>query len=147
MFKKRVTATRKAREAESSHWFDEKFSLMPDLDSPNQEYYSPDDQFHHLQPSKLPNYSNPGSSVQLPHFQCQLQMIPVCSSSGNIDRAAGQVMDWRILDKFVASQFNHNYIISKEPNYDNTTQVPGKKEAAVECESTSNSSSQIELWM
>lgn len=123
VFKKRVTAARKASDVESSHWFDEKLPFLPDLDSPNQDYYSPDDpfnQFLQVQSSKLPSYSNIlGNSIVIPHLQSQLQMIPVCTSSSNIDRSAVQVTDWRILDKFVASQLSNEENISKEPRDSN----------------------------
>lgn len=146
VFKKRISSTiRKASEDESSHWFDEKLSFMPELNSLNQEFYSPNDPFHqflHLQCSKLPDFSNPGSSPELPNSQSQLQMIPVGSNSDNTDRTAGEVTDWRILDKFVASQLSHEDVSTQ--NF----QVPAKKEAPVEYKSASNSScAQIELWM
>ncbi|XP_020244497.1 NAC domain-containing protein 7-like [Asparagus officinalis] len=156
VFKKRVSTVRKENDTESSHWFDEKFSFIQNLDSPNQDFYSQNYPFHQLPPlqsSKIPIFSNnAGSSLQIPYLQNQLQMIPNCSNSDNIDRITGEVTDWRILDKFVASQLSQDDV-SKENNYSNTATEENflvsdhKKEAQVECESTSNPNCQVELWM
>ncbi|OIT40212.1 PREDICTED: NAC domain-containing protein 7-like [Nicotiana attenuata] len=59
-----------------------------------------------------------------------------------------QVMDWRVLDKFVASQLSQE----EENDYSNTLQAAAddsnlnKQEAATENTSTASSSSQIDLW-
>ncbi|GMI64009.1 NAC 007, VASCULAR RELATED NAC-DOMAIN PROTEIN 4, EMBRYO DEFECTIVE 2749 [Hibiscus trionum] len=68
-------------------------------------------------------------------------------------RAADQVTDWRVLDKFVASQLSHEEA-SKEHNYSNAAtsfHVPGNESkrpeiAHQEYASTSTSSCQIDLW-
>lgn len=77
----------------------------------------------------------------------------------NGEQAVDQVTDWRVLDKFVASQLSHEEA-SKENNYSNAaasfhlgeqmdllgdeSKRPGI--AHQEYTSTSNSSCQIDLW-
>ncbi|XP_075111331.1 NAC domain-containing protein 7-like [Nicotiana tabacum] len=80
--------------------------------------------------------------------------------STNTNELAGddQVMDWRVLDKFVASQLSQEEV-SKENDYSNTLQgaaddsnlnmvrnLNKQLEAATENTSTASSSSQIDLW-
>ncbi|KAG1360824.1 putative NAC domain-containing protein 7 [Cocos nucifera] len=120
-------------------------------------YHLPYEPFHQpqLESRKLPNYINHGNSlqsftsledktVQPTH---QLQMVTFYNNSGDIDQAVEQVTDWRVLDKFVASQLSHDG--TKGPGYsdaDDILQVSNKQEAAVECASKSTSSCQIDLW-
>ncbi|XP_010906624.1 NAC domain-containing protein 7-like [Elaeis guineensis] len=109
-----------------------------------------------LESQKLPNYINHWNSlqsftssedktVQPTH---QLQMVTFYDSSGDIDQAVEQVTDWRVLDKFVASQLSHDG--TKGPEYNSDTadilQVSSKQEVAVEYASKSASSCQIDLW-
>lgn len=82
--------------------------------------------------------------------------------STNTNQLVGddQLMDWRVLDKFVASQLSQEEV-SKENDYSNaanTLNVPtddsnlnmvrnlNKQEAATENTSTASSSSQIDMW-
>nr|TKS07138.1 transcription factor [Populus alba] len=84
------------------------------------------------------------------------------NSSSSHEQAVDQVTDWRVLDKFVASQLSHEDVI-KETNHPNassnifnTTSVHAanilvrhlnEQEASVqENASTSTSSCQIDLW-
>lgn len=81
-------------------------------------------------------------------------------SNNNNDQAVDQVTDWRVLDKFVASQLSHEDAF-KENNYSNAAadhfhvdeqmnmQGNGSNtrvEIAQEYASTSTSSCQIDLW-
>nr|XP_010941123.1 NAC domain-containing protein 7-like [Elaeis guineensis] len=120
-------------------------------------YHLPHEPFHQLpqlESPKLPNYINHGSSLQCfttsedktVQPSHQLQMITFYNSSGDIDQAVEQVTDWRVLDKFVASQLSHD--ISKGPEYSDAVdvlQVSDTQEVAVEYASTSTSSCQIDL--
>lgn len=79
--------------------------------------------------------------------------------STNTNQLVGddQLMDWRVLDKFVASQLSQEEV-SKENDYSNTLQGAAddsnlnmvrnlnKQEAATENTSTASSSSQIDMW-
>ena len=69
------------------------------------------------------------------------------SNSG--EQAVDQVTDWRVLDKFVASQLSQEDG-SKETEYPNAgnmfVQQLNKQEMTMENASTSNSSCQMDLW-
>ncbi|KAL5748527.1 hypothetical protein ACOSP7_025569 [Xanthoceras sorbifolium] len=79
--------------------------------------------------------------------------------SNNNEQAVDQVTDWRVLDKFVASQLSHEDA-SKEINYNSNASVfqvteqinilanasKSSSEIAQEYASTSTSSCQIDLW-
>ncbi|XP_022890274.1 NAC domain-containing protein 7-like [Olea europaea var. sylvestris] len=77
--------------------------------------------------------------------------------------AGDQVTDWRVLDKFVASQLSHEEVVSKENHYSNPAEAAfhggtdesnlmvithlNKQETAPENNaSTSSSSCQVDLW-
>ncbi|KAJ0962071.1 hypothetical protein J5N97_029899 [Dioscorea zingiberensis] len=109
-------------------------------------------QLPQLESPKLPNYINngcvlqPSSSVPVTQDQTahQLQIISLLGNNTNvIDQDLDQVTtDWRVFDKFVASQLSQEDDASKEtPNYANVSTVfqvsAGKQETAVEYASTS----------
>ncbi|KAJ1692904.1 hypothetical protein LUZ63_009602 [Rhynchospora breviuscula] len=64
------------------------------------------------------------------------------------EQSAEQVTDWRVLDKFVASQLSHD--VSKEQDYNaesaDVLQVSEKQEAVGDYASTSTSSCQVDMW-
>ncbi|XP_068651006.1 NAC domain-containing protein 7-like [Aristolochia californica] len=79
-------------------------------------------------------------------------------NNNSSEQAVDQVTDWRVLDKFVASQLSQDDV-SKESNHSNTANAfhvsdhmnlllrqPNKTEAASDYASTSTSSCQIDLW-
>jgi len=84
------------------------------------------------------------------------------NNNSNHEQAVDQVTDWRVLDKFVASQLSHEDVIKEtnHPNASNNTfntssvhaanilvRHLNKQEASVqENASTSTSSCQIDLW-
>ncbi|KAM3376004.1 NAC domain-containing protein 7 isoform X1 [Capsicum galapagoense] len=99
--------------------------------------------------SSMPIFGN--LNVNRPALLTQEHVHPTFANNNN--QVADQVTDWRVLDKFVASQLsqedeNNNY----SPNAPNTFQVTGddmnlnKQEMAPENTSTASSSSQIDLW-
>lgn len=104
------------------------------------------------------SYNNNGSALQSSsinqeeHIQhCQQQSLHLLYGSN--DQAVDQVMDWRALDKFVASQLSHDQDVSKEPSYSNVAEQitmlangSKKPEIGQEYASTSTSSCQIDLW-
>lgn len=119
-------------------------------------HHLPYEPFHQpqLESHKLPNYIDHGNSLQsftssedqTVQPSHQLQVVTFYNSSGDIDQAVEKVTDWRVLDKFVASQLSHD--ISKGPEYSDAVdilQVSDKQEVAVEYASTSTSSCQIDL--
>ncbi|KAI4315291.1 hypothetical protein L6164_028117 [Bauhinia variegata] len=75
---------------------------------------------------------------------------------GSIDQAVDQVTDWRVLDKFVASQLSHDQDASKENSYSSNAAVlhadqqiailANESKRPEEYASTSTSSCQIDLW-
>lgn len=153
VFKKRVTQTSKGSEHE---WFDEHVSFMPDPGSSNLHNLLSHDPFHQLPQLESPNVfnytSDQRSSLQsssaIAHGK--LHMISVLGGRGNKDQVSDQaVTDWRVLDRFVASQLSHDDN-SKEPKYCpdayDSVQVQEKREDSVEYASASTSSCPIEHW-
>ncbi|XP_027361849.1 NAC domain-containing protein 7-like [Abrus precatorius] len=99
------------------------------------------------------NAMQSSSLTQEEHIQqhCQQQNLPFLYGSN--DQAVDQVTDWRVLDKFVASQLSHDQHVSKETSFsdvvDQITLLPNgskKPEIGQEYASTSTSSCQIDLW-
>ncbi|KAH1114982.1 hypothetical protein J1N35_008360 [Gossypium stocksii] len=140
VFKKRITATRKVGEHESSCWYDDQVSFIPDLDSPNQtslsnnayhhlpysckkeldlQYQVPHD--HYLQ-SRDPLSCNPvaafgqcSSLTQDHHIQqTHHQHLNALFGSHSNEQAVDQATDWRLLDTFVASQLSQEEEIYRQ---------------------------------
>ncbi|MFQ6627143.1 hypothetical protein Gotur_004558 [Gossypium turneri] len=175
VFKKRMTTVRKMGEYESSCWYDGQVSFMQELDSPRripQPYAS----YYHRYPCKpelncnsvLPdgNYDGKtGSTLQSSTLTQEEHMHPTHQQNlksfydSTTEQAVDQVTDWRVLDKFVASQLSHEEA-SKESNYcnaDTSFYVAAQMNLASneskrpeishqEYASTSTSSCQIDLW-
>ncbi|CAL9146182.1 unnamed protein product [Musa acuminata subsp. burmannicoides] len=179
VFIKRIAPViRRASEHDSACWYDHHVSFTPELDSPKQVGAPPEMAYHHHHPlfsckpelevrhHHLPQFD---SFLQLPQLESpnlpfslvaqedpmiqpskQLQIFSTCNNSqGIIHHAAEQATDWRVLDKFVASQLSHGDIC-RELNCSSSGsdfQVSQKLEANVEHASASNSSGgQTELW-
>ncbi|RVX15599.1 NAC domain-containing protein 7 [Vitis vinifera] len=179
-----MATMRKVGEHGSPCWYDDQVSFMPDLDSPRrisqpytsfQHHYSckqelelpynmPHDpylQLPQLESPKLPQSAASSSTLtQEEHIQQSYQQNMSSLYSSNNEQAVDQVTDWRVLDKFVASQLSHDQDASKETNYSNAA-VPTfhvadhmnllvndskRPEIAQEYASTSTSSCQIDLW-
>ncbi|XP_025014619.1 NAC domain-containing protein 7 [Ricinus communis] len=82
------------------------------------------------------------------------------SNNNNTEQAVDQVTDWRVLDKFVASQLSQEDVNKENNNYSNAAnnifhasdqanqlaKQSNKQEAAPGNASTSTSSCQIDLW-
>ncbi|XP_072973646.1 NAC domain-containing protein 7-like [Typha angustifolia] len=126
------------------------------------QYQLLNESFHqlpHLESPKLPNYIHHGSNIQpiiisqddIVQVQPghQLEMITVCNSNENAAQSEDQVTDWRVLDKFVASQLSHDDV-SQEKDYSDPTdafQVSEKQQEVIaDYASASTSSSQIDQW-
>ncbi|KAJ8626564.1 hypothetical protein MRB53_019871 [Persea americana] len=201
VFKKRITAIRKATERESPCWYDEQVSFMPDLDSP--KGLAPDMGYHHpysckqelkmnyhvprdtfvqlpqLESPKLPNSSGTMSGNSIPAYALDINQGSTLQSSTltqeeqmhkshqhqmnsiyntNTEQAVDQVTDWRVLDKFVASQLSHEDV-PKQTNYSNSShglhapdhmnlllRQSNKPETVGEYASTSTSSCHVDMW-
>ncbi|KAK9143236.1 hypothetical protein Syun_012636 [Stephania yunnanensis] len=187
VFKKRITTIRKTSEHESPCWYDEQVSFMPELDSPKRvdhhmgyhhhaypckqelelQYQIPHESFlqlPQLESPKLPQHSTANSSsaltqdeqMQQSHHQRNINSL----FNNKNEQLVDQVTDWRVLDKFVASQLSQDDV-SKEANFSNAPNVFDmseqmniiagqsikQKEIGQEYASTSNSSScQIDMW-
>ncbi|MBA0678487.1 hypothetical protein Goari_019829, partial [Gossypium aridum] len=132
VFKKRLTAMRKVGEHESSCWYDDQVSFIPDLDSPNQTSLS-NNAYHHLPysckkeldlqyqvahdhylQSRDPLSCNPmaafgqcSSFTQDHHIQqTHDQHLNALFGNHSNEQAVDQATDWRLLDTFVASQLS-----------------------------------------
>ncbi|CAL9765440.1 unnamed protein product [Musa acuminata subsp. burmannicoides] len=122
-------------------------------------HHSPHEACHQLPPLESPkflNYLNHESSLQ----RCiisenealqpghRLGEITTCNDNENTSRASDQMTDWRVLDKFVASQLSHD--VSREPIYSdeaNILQAPVEQQVVgVELPLASASSCQIDPW-
>ncbi|KAK3010769.1 hypothetical protein RJ639_012883 [Escallonia herrerae] len=103
--------------------------------------------------NSMPLYSlnmHQGSTFQSSSLtQDQEQLHQIYGSSNNSELAVDQVTDWRVLDKFVASQLSHEDA-SKENEYSNAADVyqtaDDKQDMVLENASISASSCQIDLW-
>ncbi|XP_004147975.1 NAC domain-containing protein 26 [Cucumis sativus] len=115
VFKKKMTTIQKMGDYESPYWQDhDQISFMPDIDSPNQISHlckHEVDDHHHLHFAMFDN-----ASLQLPR---RPELISDVSSSSYDLRANApsssqtffhafdsQSMDWRAMDRFVASQLS-----------------------------------------
>ncbi|PKU72357.1 NAC domain-containing protein 7-like [Dendrobium catenatum] len=150
-FKKRALSIRKGNEFdhdESTCWYNENMSLMQStLSQWNMDYnhlpYSFKEQmfqsFHPYDPHlHLPQLHSPKFhvNVALPlqkqvNHDCQIERVSFHNSTPkNSQTMDDQVIDWRILDKFVASQLSQEGI-SKDLNDTNAQDnlpIPGKEE-------------------
>ncbi|XP_028762712.1 NAC domain-containing protein 7-like [Neltuma alba] len=131
----------------------EVFLQLPQLESPRVPYSAASLSCNSTFPYAYDSNNN-GSSLQSPNSLTQEEHTP-CGTND-------QVTDWRVLDKFVASQLSsHQQDASKEASYSNNAAVlrvdgpitiqandqPKRPEIAQqEYASTSNSSCQIDLW-
>ncbi|KAH0658350.1 hypothetical protein KY289_027098 [Solanum tuberosum] len=104
--------------------------------------------------SSMPIFGN--INVNRPALLTQDQHVhPTFGNNNDNQQVADQVTDWRVLDKFVASQLsqedeNNNYSSNAVPNTfqakrDDEVNL-NKQEMAPENTSTASSSSQIDLW-
>ncbi|XP_050226603.1 NAC domain-containing protein 7-like [Mercurialis annua] len=189
VFKKRLPTVRKVGEYDSPCWYDEHVSFMPDLESPRRitppyttylhhypckqefelqhNYNMPHDPFlqlPQLESPKVPYGSTLQSSTVTHEEQTNHQNLNSNSvlyhNNHNGEQAVDQVTDWRVLDKFVASQLSHEEA-SKEGNYSSNAATgtfnvaeemnllaneAKRSELVQEYASTSTSSCQIDLW-
>ncbi|KAF8032856.1 hypothetical protein BT93_D1670 [Corymbia citriodora subsp. variegata] len=136
------------------------FLQLPQLESPKVTQSAPNITCNSLMPyaydrSSCSNFQS-SNLTQEEHIQ-QIHHLNMNSLFGNIpsEQAADQVTDWRVLDKFVASQLSHDNAL-KENHYSNSSTVyhvgeqvsieSKRPEVPQEFASTSTSSCQIELW-
>ncbi|CAI0404877.1 unnamed protein product [Linum tenue] len=164
VFKKKITTMRKISDHDSSLcWYDDQLSsfMQDNLDSPNSLSHQP--------PPPAPPYHHHGGfpyttttttkkeHLPLPHDPNQyflqlplLQTPPPATSSPppssyGLDQQDGvvdSVTDWRVLDKFVASQLSHDDQVQPGGggNVDNAA-APSASSPT-----TTTGSSQIDLW-
>ncbi|KAI3468899.1 hypothetical protein Pfo_025562 [Paulownia fortunei] len=136
VFKKRTASTRREGEQESLCWYDEQVSFMPDFDSPRRisqpcisynpeydckqelelQYNMPHDAFLQLPSLESPKLQQSTGSVScstmVPYGLQEVNM----QESNQMDiqtlycngQTLDQVTDWRVLDKFVASQLSQD---------------------------------------
>ncbi|KAJ6417810.1 hypothetical protein OIU84_001234 [Salix udensis] len=168
VFKKRLPTMRKVSEHESVCWYDDQVAFLHDLDSPKQNS-QPD-----LAPTITCNSINAGYGLDInqastiqsstltqeDHIQhANGQSFPSIYGNNNInEQAVDQVTDWRVLDKFVASQLSQDDVVKENSHQNasshifNTSSVHlvrhlNKQDTSVpENASTSTSSCQIDLW-
>jgi hypothetical protein len=175
VFKKRLPTTRRESDHDAPCWYvDEDEPFMHDLNSPMSRmpphHAMPQLQEQHLQmlnntykrELKL-QFQMPSHHVlnTIPH---ELESPPFHSLLVSPDHqtnlhhahhqhvqlmehAVDQVTDWRVLDKFVASQLSHD--ATKGVDYTDEgdiIQVNEKQEVATDYASTSTSSSQVDPW-
>ena len=99
VFKKRIATTQKMSEHDSPVWYDDHVSFM---ESPNLSYYKKEMSL------PLPLPYGPDHFIQLPLLQSPNKVVQNPDLDHNF-----HVTDWRVLDKFVASQLSHEEV-SKE---------------------------------
>ncbi|KAK1430550.1 hypothetical protein QVD17_13370 [Tagetes erecta] len=154
VFKKRVTTVRRMDEHDTLSWYDDQVSFMPSYESANQ--------LPHLESLKYPQPSAAGISASyISTLQPPTHDPNVNSIYGNNNNEQDlQVTDWRVLDKFVASQLsNDQNTVTKGNNYLNAPSSlqmdeqmnmllsdSKSDEMASEDASISTSTCQIDLW-
>ncbi|KAF3322399.1 NAC domain-containing protein 7-like protein [Carex littledalei] len=161
VFKKRVASQTRIA-VDPIFWYDDHVSLMPDLDSPRQLVHhpqmvyqnhiyncKPELELHHLLPHE--------SFLQMPQLESPNKLqnyinnhgTTVFSASTTPEESAQNLTDWRVLDKFVASQLSHENGANKEHSCSENTpifQTEEKQEGAVDYASTSTSCGQNDSW-
>lgn len=159
VFKKRMGSTRKEGEQqESPTWYDnnDQVSFMPDIDSPNQQHNYPCKK-ELLNPIPIPPQFPQLPLLQSPKFppSTSISVFGVNvnnNSSSNLQQSSvltrekvhvyhhpnvDQVTDWRVLDKFVASQLSQEEVSKKNDDSNLNKQ---------EIKSTASSCSQIDHY-
>ncbi|KAG6606165.1 NAC domain-containing protein 7, partial [Cucurbita argyrosperma subsp. sororia] len=173
VFKKRMPTVRKGGDYGSPCWYDDQVSFMPELDSPTNQIFRhpsypckqelelhfhapPHDpvflQLPHLESPKLPPSSVPTANSLLPYaYDRDTALAPLYG----MEHAMDHVTDWRVMEKFVASQLSNDQDL-KQPNYSDGAifEVPPSS-AGAECEHkdiapefarASPSSHQVDMW-
>ncbi|KAJ9555297.1 hypothetical protein OSB04_009911 [Centaurea solstitialis] len=169
VFKKRITTVRRMDEHDSLCWFDDQVSFMPNFESPRRisHPYTSNSSYHHHFPPKSEldqlhyNLPQDHSFLQLPQLESpKIQQPPIAAFQPstqqqlNINLLYGeqdlQVTDWRVLDKFVASQLSNDQDPCNPPPsslHMNLLLSDSKSdEMASECASISTSTCQVDLW-
>ncbi|KAG6422599.1 hypothetical protein SASPL_119177 [Salvia splendens] len=119
VFKKRIATTQKMSEHDSPMWYDDHVSFM---ESPKQHSYNPN--LPYKKEMSFPY--GPDHFLQLPLLESPKVLQPPPSNPDYF-----HVTDWRVLDKFVASQLSHE-------------DVPKENEGGEL--NSSSSCCQIDLW-
>ncbi|KAK9048002.1 hypothetical protein SSX86_033036 [Deinandra increscens subsp. villosa] len=175
-FKKRMTTVRRMDEHDSLCWFDDQVSFMPNFESPRRitHPYTSNSSYQHQFPAKpelhQSHYNLPQdhSFIQLPQLESPkiqhpssanihptTQQLNINLLYGNNGEQDLQVTDWRVLDKFVASQLSNDHQESSNPppsslhmaEHMNLLLSESKSdEMASECASISTSTCQVDLW-
>ncbi|GFP97963.1 NAC domain-containing protein 7 [Phtheirospermum japonicum] len=157
VFKKRIASTQKLSEHDSPIWYDDHVSFMPD--NQNYPYNSPCKKEMNLHYNTIPSdhHHHHHFLQQLPLLESPKMLHPAQQQQqqqqADNDNSGDQVTDWRLLDKFVASQLSHDEI-SKEndtfPGSEDSNLISSrdlnKQETGQENGSTSSSGCQIDLW-
>ncbi|RWW09460.1 hypothetical protein GW17_00027051 [Ensete ventricosum] len=153
VFKKRMPTARKAKRTIPQADIGYHHRLYPHKREIKLHHHSPHEACHQLPPLGSPkflNYLNHESSLQRGVILENEALQPghqTCNDNENTSQASDQMTDWRVLDKFVASQLSHD--VSREPIYSdepNILQAPVEQEVGVELPLASASSCQIDPW-
>ncbi|GMY30079.1 NAC domain-containing protein 7-like [Fagus crenata] len=138
---------------------DPNFLQLPQLESPKVPQSGTSQSCNSVVPYGFDRNST-GSALQSSTLtqEEQVQQSHLSSFYSNNEQAVDQVTDWRVLDKFVASQLSHDQDASKGTNYSNPavfhvaehmnmlSNDSKRPEITDEFASTSASSCQIDLW-
>ncbi|KAL8226938.1 hypothetical protein R6Q57_016770 [Mikania cordata] len=177
VFKKRITTVqRRMDEQDSLSWFDDQVSFMPKFESPRRitHPYTSSGSYHHQLPAKSElnqlqyNLLQDQYLLQLPqleshpriqhhpaaNFHTTTQHLNINLLYGNNDEQDLQVTDWRLLDKFVASQLSNDQepcnLLPSSPHMAEHIHLLRSEsksdEMASECASISTSTCQVDLW-
>ncbi|ERM94732.1 hypothetical protein AMTRI_Chr03g50140 [Amborella trichopoda] len=122
VFKKRITTIRKASDHESPCWYDDQVSFIPELDSPKRLPTQGDLPFHHhhhhafscKQELELLHYHHHQHDPFLQLPQLESPKLPNSSYAIAPQQDNPVTTDWRVLDKFVASQLSHEEATPKD---------------------------------
>ncbi|XP_076946072.1 NAC domain-containing protein 7-like [Bidens hawaiensis] len=165
-FKKRIPTVRRTDEQDSLCWFDDQVSFMPNFESPRRlaHPYTSNSSYHHNFSTKSEldqlhyNLLQDHPFLQLPQLESpSIQHPPTANFQPttlqqNINMLYGnggepdEVTDWRLLDKFVASQLTNDQEPSMTEHMHLLLSESKRDETASECASISTSTSQVDLW-
>ncbi|KAK4365236.1 hypothetical protein RND71_016594 [Anisodus tanguticus] len=177
VFKKKLATTMRSEghhQHESLCWYNDDqliSNFMPDFNSPRSNFPNPYNNTpsypHQLPCSNVQPHSD-ALFLQLPQLESPkipqsygsnivLQPNSIYNTNNNYDQAVDHVTDWRVLDKFVASQLSHedgtaNAACSSSPASEHMNLLhqsdtnKGTDMASSEIGSLSASSSQVDLW-
>ncbi|PIM99148.1 hypothetical protein CDL12_28359 [Handroanthus impetiginosus] len=145
-----MATTRKDSDQESLCWYDDQVSFMPEFDPPRR-IPPPFPSYHHNYNCKQElelqySFPNDHGFLQLPNLESpkvQQSTSSIVPYGNNLQEDQNmqendQVTDWRVLDKFVASQLSQDIDGNNPDEASESMRINGS--------SSSTTNSQVDMW-